>query len=126
MTRPPTNNYNNDLSAFDQTSPLPASTMTMNNINDVLQKIKEQVEAGNLRGAAAQVRELYIMIVTLGNQTVAAEALPSPCLLTLLLMLPPRLMVLLLRPKRRIRFLLRVRKCKQQLKSFICTVATVD
>jgi hypothetical protein len=61
MTRPPTNNYNNDLSAFDQTSPLPASTMTMNNINDVLQKIKEQVEAGNLRGAAAQVRELYIM-----------------------------------------------------------------
>jgi hypothetical protein len=61
MTRPPTNNDNNYLSAFDQTSRLPTSTMTMNDITDVLQKIKEQVEAGNREGAAAQVRELYIV-----------------------------------------------------------------
>jgi hypothetical protein len=58
--RPSTNNDNNGSSAFDRTSRLPTSTMTASNdANDVLQKLKEQIDAGSFGDMEARMREIY-------------------------------------------------------------------
>ena len=67
MAQPPTTNNNNNLSAFDQITPLPTLTMTPNNVHDVFRKNKQR-DTSNTGLTEAQVSKIYVSMRMLNDQ----------------------------------------------------------